>query len=677
MTSNILSISIIPTRRKACRTFLLSLLLLFSNLAHANLWKAYLSYYEPTEIEQAGSNMLYVLASGALYSYNRNDQSLQTYDKTTVLSDCDIAHIAWCQAARRLVIVYSNGNIDLLDQNSNVTNMANYMNKSMTEDKTVYSIDIAGSYAYLSTGFGIMKVNVSGAEFSDTYQLGFKVDYSYLDGSYLYAASSTQGLYRALLTSNLSDKASWTRVGDYIARPKTMDADLLALVKTLNPGGPKYNYFGFLRFTNNRLYTCGGSGYTIPATPQVYDGSQWTIYDESFVASLGHIFAGSFSIDVDPKDPNHVAVGGQTGLYEFQNGTLLKAWSNDNSPLQTAKPVGNNNKDYVLVTTLKYDADGNLWMSNSQAPERSLLKLSADQWTGFDHTELMSPDGYSLEVMRSMIVDSRKLLWLVNDYYRMPSLICYQPSTDGIKRYSTFTNDDGTTYTLSNVRFVTEDKNNNIWVGTNIGPFYLTPADISSGSDIFTQVKVPRNDGTNYADYLLSGVDVSCMAVDRANRKWFGTNGSGVYCISSDNIQQVNHFTADNSALLSNDIYSIAIDDATGIIYIGTAKGLCSYQSDANTASDVMTKESVWAYPNPVKPDYTGAITITGLQNNADVKIVTSNGTLVHQGRASGNTYKWYGLDQSGKRVASGVYMVEIATAEGEKGVVCKIAIVR
>jgi hypothetical protein len=137
-------------------------LLLFSNLAHANLWKAYLSYYEPTEIEQASGNMLYVLASGALYSYNRNDQSLQTYDKTTVLSDCDIAHIAWCQAARRLVVVYTNGNIDLLDQNSNVTNMANYMNKSMTEDKTVYSIDIAGSYAYLSTGFGIMKVNVSG-----------------------------------------------------------------------------------------------------------------------------------------------------------------------------------------------------------------------------------------------------------------------------------------------------------------------------------------------------------------------------------------------------------------------------------------------------------------------------------------------------------------------------------
>jgi flagellar hook assembly protein FlgD len=90
-----------------------------------------------------------------------------------------------------------------------------------------------------------------------------------------------------------------------------------------------------------------------------------------------------------------------------------------------------------------------------------------------------------------------------------------------------------------------------------------------------------------------------------------------------------------------------------------------------------MTKENVWAYPNPVRPDYTGAITITGLANSANVKIVTSNGTLVNEGIANNGQYKWYGLDQSGRRVASGVYMVEIATAEGEKGVVCKIAIVR
>lgn len=64
------------------------------------------------------------------------------------------------------------------------------------------------------------------------------------------------------------------------------------------------------------------------------------------------------------------------------------------------------------------------------------------------------------------------------------------------------------------------------------------------------------------------------------------------------------------------------------------------------------------------------------MENGATVKIVTSNGVLVNEGTASNGQYKWYGLDLNGKRVASGVYMVEIATSEGDKGVVCKIAIV-
>jgi hypothetical protein len=206
---------------------------------------------------------------------------------------------------------------------------------------------------------------------------------------------------------------------------------------------------------------------------------------------------------------------------------------------------------------------------------------------------------------------------------------------------------------------------------------YLSPEQISADNPVFTQVKVPRNDGTNYADYLLSGVDINCIVVDQANRKWFGTNGNGVYLISSDNIHQIEHFTEDNSKLLSNNIESIAINEESGEVFFGTDKGLCSYMSNATSAAQGMTKDNVYAYPNPVKPDYTGPITITGLDENADVKIVTVNGTLVNEGRASGGKFKWYGIDQSGKSVVSGVYIVEVATQEGEKGVVCKIAIVR
>ena len=190
-------------------------------------------------------------------------------------------------------------------------------------------------------------------------------------------------------------------------------------------------------------------------------------------------------------------------------------------------------------------------------------------------------------------------------------------------------------------------------------------------------MKVPRNDGTNYADYLLSGVDISCIAIDGSNRKWFGTNGNGIYVISNDCLTQIYHFTTNNSNLLSNNIEAIAINEQTGEVFAGTDKGLCSYMSDASSPNNEMTKDNVWAYPNPVKPDYTGLITITGLSFDTDIKIVTTNGILVNQGRSNGGTYIWNGKDLKGQKVASGIYMVETATSDGSKGTVCKIAIVK
>ncbi len=155
-----------------------------------------------------------------------------------------------------------------------------------------------------------------------------------------------------------------------------------------------------------------------------------------------------------------------------------------------------------------------------------------------------------------------------------------------------------------------------------------------------------------------------------------GTNAAGVFLISGDNNTQVSHFTTDNSPLPSNIILDIAIDGATGRVYLATDKGLCSYQGDTTEPSEGMDKDNVYAYPNPVRPGYDGLITVVGLSYDADVKIVTANGTLVNQGRSNGGSYTWDGNDPDGKRVASGVYMVQTATSDGSKGTVCKIAVI-
>ena len=659
---------------------LLLFILFFPLLLHAQ-WKAYLSYYDPTEIVEGEGKTIYVLASGGLYSYDRSDQSLTTYDKISGFSDCGIAHIGWSQKARRLVIVYDDYNIDLLAPNGDVVNMTDYQNYSTTDTKTVNGVDVNGSMAYLSTAFGIVALNVGDAEITNTYRLGFSVNYSYVKDGYLYAASAANGLYRGKLTDNLLDKANWARVGNFTAKPGTVSDDLKALVKTLQPGGPKYNYFGFLKMHDGKLYSCNGTVEMNPGCIQVLSNNEWSFFQDDMATQTGINYQDVFCLDIDPRDNSHVMAGSREGLYEFRNGQFVKLWNDGNSPIES---FNKKSKDYELVYGVMYDKDGNLWALNSQAPTQSILEYTKDgEWKSFPHSELMKlkylfPEPQSLGSLKGMMTDSRGLVWFVNDHWTVPSFYAYQTGTNALNSYQgPFVNEDGTSLNITFCKCIAEDKDNNMWIGTNIGPFMLEPDQIAAANPVLTQVKVPRNDGTNYADYLLSGVNIQSIVVDKNNRKWFGTNGNGLYLIAADNITTLAHFTKTNSKLLSDNILSLALNDATGELFIGTDQGLCSYTGNFSDASNGMTKDNVWAYPNPVKPDYTGAITITGLENGASVKIVTSNGVLVNEGIASNGEYKWYGINRDGKRVASGVYMVEVATSEGEKGVVCKIAIVR
>ena len=735
-------------------------------------WTSFLAYSNITEIEPAGK-MVYVLSSKGLFSYNKSDNSVRTYDKMNALNDCNIAHIAYCKAAKRLVIVYENQNIDLLDEKGNVLSISDYYNKSMTVDKTINEVKIDGEYAFLSTNFGILKINVKAGEISETYNIGQKIYSTVTFDNKTYAACGDKGILVCNNNDNLLDKSNWKKESNIPAEHiYNFDNQLISAVngsinvksngewqrkhefyfKTCNlannqlifwqehyililqtggqvsniyqedfeckaiaydeekkcywtnqndhklqamtlednvftptlgdikPDGPKYNYFGAMKFIDGTLYTCGG-GYDSfaelfrEATVQTFKDDEWTIYQDDIKETVGNLFQDMTCLDIDPKDKKHVFVGGRSGLYEYENGKFVKYYTPENSPLGYA--TNDQSHDYVLTLGVKFDNEGNLWCLNSQSKGSSLLELKSNGDWESHHSEELMEGARSLSNMKCMILDSRGYLWFTNNHWNVPSFYCYNPKTDGMYHYTQFVNEDGAKLSPTGVRCIAEDKQGNMWIGTNVGPLMLPAADLSNGSNaVLQQVKVPRNDGTNFADYLLSGVDVTCIAVDGGNRKWFGSNGNGVYLISADNMQQVQHFLTTNSELLSDNIESIAINDQTGEVFIGTDNGLCSYMSDASATNESMSKDNVYAYPNPVKPDYTGLITVVGLTMDADVKIVTVSGTLVAEGRSNGGTFTWDGCDSSGHRVASGVYMVQTATSEGNKGTVCKIAIV-
>ena len=617
--------------------------------AQVGTWKHYLAYHEVQDI-YAADNYLFVLASNGLYQYNLNDQSITSYDRTNGLSDTHITHIGWSQQAKRLIAVYENSNIDLIDTKGNVTNISALYSKSTTEDKTVTDVRIDGIYAWLVTGFAIIKVNMQKAEITDTY-------------------TPNHPNY----PTSLPEKS-------------TADYDkYISTVETLDPMGPDYNHFYEAKFLNGKLYTTGGffiSGMPDPHYPgiiQVYDGNDWMTYEENIDKKTGYQYIDINCLDVMPDNPQYVIAGGRTGMYEFNNGALVRYHNKDNSPLRGAidngKQLGN---EYVLISGMKFDKNGHLWVLNNQTEGVTLLEFDPieNKWTDHHHKVLTNENGIGKHAFRSLIIDSRGLLWFVNDNWVQPAVFVCDMENDIIVKYDNFVNQDGTRYNINWITCVCEDKEGNIWVGTDMGPFMIQKSEVGESSVTFYQVKIPRNDGTDYADYLLSGVSISSIAVDGGNRKWFGSDNAGAFLISADNMQQLQSFTTANSKLISDNIAYITINPTSGEVFFLSDRGLCSYISDASEPAESMDDDTVYAYPNPVTPDYTGLITVTGLTYDADVKITSSNGALIAEGRSNGGMFTWDGKDKNGNRVASGVYMVITATSSGSKGTVCKIAVI-
>ena len=645
-------------------------------------WKIYMAYSEPQQIQETG-NYLFVQASNSLYLYNKNDQSIQTFDKTTGMSDVVVTNISWNQQAKRLVIVYDNSNIDLMDLSGNVTNVPDLYNKTMSVDKTVNSITHCGKYAYLATNFGGVKLDVSKAEISESYILDFGSRIISEGPNDLFLRATDWKVYKCPKASNPQDKANWQITNYWPDNCLVIDNSAydnnIELVKTLKPDAPKYNYFGFLKIHDNKLYTCNGGMWDAhkPASIQIYDieNNEWTVYNnEGIGEKYGFRHEDILTLDVNPRDSKRVMAGSHSGLFEYYDGELINYYNYENSPIYFVPGI-EGNVNYQIVTSLMYNNNGDLYIANSYNKKGPIIKFDSNKnWSIIDKFTTIK-NSANLKILK---VETNGKLWAYTEFWDTPAVYSYDFASDKLCDYSNYVNQDGTAlngYIIG--QSAAEDLDGNIWVGLNLGLYLITEQyNMDNPEKGFYQIKVPRNDGTNLADYLMYGVDITAIAIDKANRKWIGTNGNGIYVISADNMVQEKHITSLDSPLLSDIIQYITIDDNTGRVYIGTDKGLCSYQSEITQTNEEMDTDNVWVYPNPVTPEYSGMITVTGLSFNSDVKITSSNGTLVAQGRSTGGSFSWDGKDLKGNSVASGVYMIHTAKSDGSKGTVCKVSII-
>lgn len=681
------------------------------SLLFANTWTIYAAYGNDVKATKIGSK-IYVLSDGGLYRLDNQDNSVSTFDKTNELSDYGISDIGSCGSV--LVVVYKNGNIDLLVNDKLKYNISDFKNKELS-DKTVQHMGVFGHEVFISTNSGIVVLNVKNANFTNYYSLksasGSKetdVSCTILRNDTIFAlANNGKNVFVGDRKKNLLDYSNWEikdvsafSFDDYIAKENQENTNLLDIVhkylKNNPPSGPKRNYFYNMKYEGNRLLVAGGfANYGSPkldrpGTIMYYENDKWFSFDETL--PLEQVNKGYYSnitnVVQDPSRSNHhFASAFCSGLYEFEDGKLVKHYSYDNSPLTSILPNDKNGGYYVRITGLNFDKNKNLWMLNNQCDTIVRIRTASGAWKSY-----YCPEVAGYPTFDHVVFDKRGWAWInsrrsTGNGSKAGLLVIDTGGSIDQKKMkynfiSSLINQDGKSYTekMTLMNCMVEDLNGAIWVGTNMGPFVIENPEKAFDRNkefVYTQPKVARNDGTNFADYLLNEVGVKCIVVDGANRKWIGTSSNGLYLVNADGSEILQHFTTENSPLISNEINTLAIEGTKGEIMIGTNEGLCSYISDYSDPFDTFVEDNIKVYPNPVTPEYSGLIQITGFELDSYVKIASANGRLVKEGRSVGGKFTWDGRLNDGRPAESGIYFILASNGEGNEHVASKFLIVR
>lgn len=627
------------------------------NANHIGEWRLYQSYSRITEVcAQSPDSLFWVLASDHLYQYSVHDSTSYLYSRHHGLSDYAIAHIAWNQESECLLVAYRNCNIDLLYADGSLANILDYKNKPVTGVKDVKGVVTQGSKFYIKTSVqGIIEVSPDFNSITDVI----------MPDSPRYNQLNAIQQPPLIIPECLKDFIPAGPMFDDIYSSIVVGNRFISL-----EGG--YNCSHFLN--SNAYYLKNSKG-----SVQAYDiqSDQWSLFDDS-AASLLPFYRDHNIIAVDPMDDTHIAVGGRDGVFIFNCDTLTTYYNHTNSPLVLQPDLNG-----ALVTGMVYDRKGNLYIANSLVSGPQLFCLAADgTWsTPFDIRPYI-PSSYKEHYrgLASLTIDVSGRLWLVNDdifynnYEIRAAVLCCDPSSGRVVYANTSAVNQNGTLVASDLitRCLLQTHDGNIWVGTSGGPVYITPSQVARQDMTLNQHIVPRNDGTGLGDYLLSGVDVYCMAEDKKGRLWVGTKDNGVYLISADRNTEIHHFTTDNSLLPDNGINAISIHQESGLVFFCTEMGIASYQSDATQGADDV--ESLYCYPNPVRPEYSGDLTISGLVDGAVVTITDTMNNPVFRDTAIGGTMTWNMRVAGGRRLSPGIYYVHQIT-DGGRGRIFKLLV--
>lgn len=443
------------------------------------------------------------------------------------------------------------------------------------------------------------------------------------------------------------------------------------------PGGPRSDLVSAMAVSNGHLWATHATRTAMwfntyaPGNFSEYKNGTWKTYNNKTVTNynIGQ-FYDNMSLAIDPKNSSHVYIGSKgNGVLEMLNGVPIASYRDTNSTLQP----GIGNPLECQAVGMGFDDDGNLWVLNSLAAKPVNVRTTEGQWKAFSVPGIPGAPLYG-----DMTIDSYGQKWinvLGNNAPLGSGLLVFNDNgtlddiTDDRSRFLTTGPGRGNLPSVD-IRAITEDLENELWLGTGKGVAVIySPSSVITSDNFDAQQILIKQDGIN--QYLLESEVVTAIAVDGANRKWIGTESGGVFLMSSDGTKQILNFNELNSPILSNYILSIAIDQQSGEVFFGTNRGIISYKGDAIAGNGGCNNPLV--YPNPVRENYEGPIAIKGLVPNGNVKITDVSGNIVFETTANGTQAIWYGKNFEGAKVQTGVYLVFSTDDEGKNTCVTKL----
>lgn len=449
-------------------------------------------------------------------------------------------------------------------------------------------------------------------------------------------------------------------------------SQLKGLITGLNeilPDGPYNNKSWSVTARQNQIWIAPGGMVEFNNVQQNadgyfhFDGTSWVHVKSEDMLNAKDIV----HIEVNPTNLSeiyvsswfHLTAWGQNdtpiGMFKMVNNIMTEHYNSENSSLKIEERIAGS----------KLDEQGNLWVAQSYiigaSPSGIAKKTPNGSWSFIDIAAGNSGG------IRPPIVHQEHL-WVA------------LPRGGGVRVtdmqnvYIITASASSGNLPSDNVLATAIDQSGTLWIGTILGLRILyNPLEAVISGTFETQPIIIEQNGIPEA--LLMDTQINDIEVDGANRKWIATETSGVYYVSESGEETIFNFTAGNSPLPSNKVNDINVDPITGVVYFATDKGVVSYRSDAVDVGDSFG--DVYSYPNPVRPGFNGNVTIKGLPNDADVKIVDVVGNLIYNTKAAGGVVQWDTKNLKGKPVASGIYLVLMSNRDASETKQTKIAIIR